>query len=141
MLRRDIVIRFGHPHCDQRLAAWLVRVCVLSAMLTGCAVHYYDATTGAEHVWGFGHMVMKVASPVEGQRAVVHGTSLAGVAVGYSGGELGVMVGWESRRRIEVVTEDAAVRLEWPNADFLNVRVGSAFPYRPIDMEPKGDTR
>ncbi|MGH7773247.1 MAG: hypothetical protein ACREQA_13555 [Candidatus Binatia bacterium] len=35
-------------------------ICLFPTVLAGCAVHYLDPDTGAEHVWGFGHLVMKV---------------------------------------------------------------------------------
>ena len=48
----------------------------------GCAIHYFDSETGTEHIWGFGHMQMKVSASNEGVRAIVRGTETVGVAIG-----------------------------------------------------------
>ncbi len=58
--------------CDKRHWAAMVFGLILWTT-TGCAVHYYDPKTGAEHIWGVGHLVMKVSAPNEGVRAVVSG--------------------------------------------------------------------
>lgn len=96
--------------------------------LQGCAVHYYDLKTGTEHVWGLGHLAMKAAAPQEGQRAVVRGTDLLGISAGRSMEGAVLSLGWDRRRQIEILDQNTAIGLEWPNADFFNVRVGSQFP-------------
>jgi len=94
----------------------------------GCALHYYDAKTGTEHLWGFGHMKLKAAPPAEGVRAVVKGTESLGLDIGAGQDDYRIAVGWHSRRQI-VVSSNTTVRLEWPNGDFFNVRVGSLPPF------------
>ena len=49
----------------------LLLSCVLHA---GCAVYFHDVETGADHVWGFGHLAMKVAPESEGKQAVMKKT-------------------------------------------------------------------
>ena len=95
---------------------------------TGCAVHYYDARTGVEHVWGIGHLQMKAAPVTDGIDSVVSGRSLAGIGLGAGRDDYYVTAGWDYRRRI-VVGTNAALSLEWPNADFFNVRVGTNPPF------------
>lgn len=95
----------------------------------GCAIHYFDSETGTEHIWGFGHMQMKVAAPNEGVRAIVRGTETVGVAVGV-GEEMGyALLGWQQLTNLYIVDTDTAVRLEWPSSDFFEVRVGTEFPF------------
>ncbi len=99
-----------------------------SAALTGCALHYYDTRSGTEHVWGVGHMKMKVSPPNEGVQAVVKGTETLGLSLAAGQEDYHIDLGWDYRRRI-VVASNAMVRLEWPNGDFFNVRAGTAPPF------------
>jgi hypothetical protein len=103
-------------------------VLVTASFISGCAIHYYDPETEAEHIWGIGHMVMKASAPKEGHRALVRGTDVAGLASGKSDVGSYFVIGWEQRRRMAIIDPNTSVRLEWPRADFLNLRVGSEPP-------------
>lgn len=94
----------------------------------GCAIHYFDPETGTEHLWGFGHMKMKVSPPTEGVQAVVRGTDVLGLSIGSADQQVYLTAGWHRVQRLDVIAESTAVRLEWPSADFVEVRVGTAFP-------------
>lgn len=98
------------------------------SVLSGCGIHYYDAKTGTEHLWGFGHLRMRVQPPDEGVQAVVKGYSIAGAKVGGSQEDYGISVGYDSRRIILITATNAAFGLEWPTASFFNVRVGGTNP-------------
>lgn len=100
---------------------------MLALLTSGCAVHYYDKATGTEHLWGFGHMKMKVAPSGEGVRAIVKGTQTLGLGVGLGREDYYLSAGWSSQRILRVA-DDTCVRFEWPTADFFNVRVGTNFP-------------
>jgi hypothetical protein len=107
----------------------------------GCAIHYYDSETGTYHLFGFGHMRMRISEPNEGVRAVVSGTESAGLAFG-SGPEDGFLVlGWQKSSRLSAIDENTAVRLEWPTADVFQVRVGSEFPFTPEEVPQASTTR
>ena len=95
---------------------------------SGCAIHYYDPKTGTEHIWGIGHMKMKVASENEGLQAVVRGTNTVGLSVGMADNQNYISIGWQQLQGLTVVPRGSALRLEWPDSDFVNVRVGSQFP-------------
>jgi hypothetical protein len=95
------------------------------AALAGCAVHYHDPATGADHVWGFGHLVMKAAPPRDGQRAVVRRVALLGVSLGVQDRQPYLTVGWDDRQRLDIVDEDAALALEGPRGDLVNLRIGA----------------
>lgn len=97
-------------------------------LVNGCAVHYYDPKSGTEHLWGFGHMQLKVAPPAEGVQAVVKGTESLGLDIGAGQDDYRIALGWHRRRQI-VVGSNAAVRFEWPNGDFFNTRVGALPPW------------
>ncbi len=115
----------------------VVALVVGTSVASGCAFHYYDSKTGAEHIWGFGHMVMKASAPREGHRAIVRGTEVTGLTLGNVGGQGYLTVGWEKRQQLEIVDENTAIRLEWPKGDFFNVRVGSKWPHLFEGPNPK----
>jgi hypothetical protein len=96
---------------------------------TGCAIQYYDPKTGAEHLWGFGHLRLKVQPPAGAVSAVVAGQETFGFGAGTTAAGGHLAVGWRDERRIVVNPTNASVRLEWPDADFLKVRVGSDPPF------------
>ena len=109
---------------------------LLGALLSGCAIHYYDSDTQTEHVWGVGHMMLKASVPKEGLKATVRGTVLSGVSIGLAdqGGYL--TLGYEKRQLMEIIDKDTAVRLEWPRGDLLNLRVGSEWPTEILSNGP-----
>jgi hypothetical protein len=113
--------------------------CVFISLITfqGCAVHYYDQETGAEHVWGVGHMTMKANVPQGGQYAVVKGTDLLGLSVGKFDEGAYLSVGWDSRRRVEILDENTAIELMSPNGDLLNLRVSATRPQELQKMDRK----
>ena len=110
---------------------------VLAGVFSGCAVHYFDKKTGAEHIWGIGHMKMKMAPEEEGVQAIVRGTDVLGVSMGSADQQAYLTFGWHRIQRLDIVTESTAVRLEWPNSDFVNIRVGSSFPIIPDELNTK----
>lgn len=95
---------------------------------TACAVHYYDKATNTEHLWGFGHLKMKSIEPNEGLQAVVYGTDVVGLSIGKAKQQNYFTLGWHQLQYIDILKEDTAIRLEWPDSIFLNVRIGSVPP-------------
>jgi len=73
-------------------------------------------------------MKMKMAAPNEGVQALVKGTETIGFNLSAGREDYHIGLGWDSRRRI-LISSNAAVRLEWPNADFFNLRVGTIPPF------------
>ena len=119
--------------CDKR--PWAAVVCgLLLWTTTGCAVHYYDPKTGAEHIWGVGHLVMKVSAPNEGVRAIVRSSETIGVTLSNRDGPA-VTMGWEKWQQLEIVDANTAIRLERPPGDFVKIRVGSQWPTAREDAE------
>ena len=97
---------------------------------SGCAIQYYDRATETEHLWGFGHMKMKLATPEERVRATVKGLEIIGVGAGLGKERSHVTIGWSNDKHLEVIDENTTVRFEWPTSDFFKVRVGSEPPLR-----------
>jgi len=108
---------------------------IIPLTLSGCALHYYDQKSGVEHLWGIGHMKMAVQPPSEGVQAVVQATQTFGVGVGFGAADYTILAGWNNHRSLRVA-DNTAVRIEWPEGSFFNVRVGTNIPPRPgIDQQ------
>ncbi|WPJ97449.1 hypothetical protein SH580_06960 [Coraliomargarita algicola] len=102
-----------------------------TALLSGCAIHYFDKEAGVENVWGFGHMRMKVQEPHEGRQALIAGTESYGASIGTTQSGAFAALGWFKNHKTIILNEDAQFRVEWPEADFFSVRVGAKMP-KPI---------
>ena len=137
------------PPCALTQTHTLERVLCLVVihLSSGCAVHSYDEKTGVEHVWGFGHIAMRAVDANEGLQGVVRETEFVGLAFSSCPQELFLSVGYSKQHRLHIIDEDTQIRLEWPTADMLNIRIGSAFPYgsknvikeEAKDTEPSSD--
>lgn len=108
---------------------------LFAAQLTGCAIHYYDPQNGVDHLWGVGHLRLKVQEPNEGVQAIVSGNETAGISAGTTSNGAHLALGWHDERRITVVEKNAKVRFAWPSADYFNVRVGTDPPF--LNNQPK----
>ena len=102
----------------------------------GCAVQYYDPVTQTDHLWGFGHFRMKVAPASEGVQAIVKSATVVGANVKIAADDTHVTVGWDRSTQMAVMSEGASVRLEWPNNNLFNMRVGSRPPFLPNSDQP-----
>lgn len=71
---------------------------------------------------------MKVLPPNEGVQAVVKGTETLGFNLSAGKEDYHIGLGWDYRRRMDI-SSNAAVRIEWPNSDFFNIRVGTVPPF------------
>jgi hypothetical protein len=104
-------------------------IVVFLNILESCAVYYHDEKTGAEHIWGFGHIVTKVAPPKEGSKAVIRRASLAGLMAGIENEAFDISAGWNSRERITVYDANSSLRIERPPSDdFFLFKIGSYPP-------------
>jgi hypothetical protein len=98
-------------------------------LLSGCAVYYRDRDTGAEHIWGFGHLSVKILPPHEGKQALVQRMTLTGLAAGLDNGALGVSAGWDRREHILVYDENSTITIQRPPSnDFFYFKVGTYPP-------------
>lgn len=106
-----------------------ITLLILMVLCSGCAIRYYDKESGVEHLWGFGHMKMRVSPANEGVQAMIRRTETLGVGLGLESGTCYFLTGWDFRDRLSVLGQDCSVRIEWPNSDIFNVRVGSRPPF------------
>jgi hypothetical protein len=109
-------------------------------ILSGCALHYYDKKTGTEHVWGVGHVALRVIDDNEGLQGVLRETEFVGLALSSCQQELFIGAGYNKQQRLHIMDADAKIRLEWPTADMLNIQIGSEFPYL-LDKESSNGTQ
>ena len=93
----------------------------ISLLSVGCAVHYYDAKSGTEHLFGVGHFKMKAIpqgnEPLASSNAVmafVTSVSTFGLSIGAGQDYGGISVGWDSRERLIVKQDDASFCFIWP---------------------------
>ncbi len=99
---------------------------VFGFLLSGCAVYYRDRDTGAEHIFGFGHLSVKTIPPHEGKQALVQRMTLTGIAVGMDNGSLGMSAGWDRREHILIYDENVAVTIQRPPSnDFFQFKIGT----------------
>lgn len=111
------------------LAAKISAFVIIGVLLPSCAVYYRDRDSGAEHIWGFGHLSMKVVPPIEGKQAIIQRTTLTGVAVGLDNGSFGLSVGWDQREHILIYDENTAISIQrHPTNDFFYFKIGTYPP-------------
>ncbi|MGJ0514366.1 MAG: hypothetical protein ACR65O_01300 [Methylomicrobium sp.] len=95
----------------------LVFLIILILSVSSCGIYYRDEETGAEHIWGIGHLATKVTAPENGKQAVIRKATLAGIAFGLEEGAVGTSVGWDQRERIAIYDENTAIAIQRPEDD------------------------
>jgi len=124
--------------CLFRLTANIIFLVLATSLISGCAVYYRDRESGAEHIFGFGHLSMKVIPPVEEKQALIQRTTLTGVAIGMDNGSLGMSVGFDQREHILIYDENVALTIKRPPSnDFFYFKIGTY----PIELESLPDTK
>jgi len=93
-------------------------VIALTCASAGCTLHYYDAATGVEHIWGFGHMALREVKSSDGDRlvGVAYGTDLFGVAVGRLKSGLFAGFGWQQSHQLDIARSTTAISAHGPTA-------------------------
>jgi len=121
-----------------KLTLKIIILVLVGFQVAGCAVYYRDRESGAEHIWGFGHLSMKVLPPVEEKQALIQRTTLTGMAIGMDNGSLGMSVGFDQREHILIYDENVALTIKRPPSnDFFYFKIGTY----PIELENLPDTK
>jgi len=111
------------------LVAKISAFLTIGFLLPSCAVYYRDRDSGAEHIWGFGHLSMKVVPPNEGKQAIVQRTTLTGIAVGLDNGSFGLSAGWDQREHILIYDDNTTISIQRPPTnDFFYFKIGTYPP-------------
>lgn len=105
------------PPSPFKLTLRIIIFLILGFHVTGCAFYYRDRDSGAEHIWGFGHLATKVTPTLEGKKALIQKMMLTGVSVGIDNGSLGVSVGYDVREHILIYDENTAISILRPQSD------------------------
>lgn len=92
----------------------------------GCAVHYYDPQTGADHIWGVGHLAMKSASSSDAKQVLITQKTLAGVTFGFEGAFPSFNLGWNQSERITVHSKNTSLAIERPSNDYLQFKFAAS---------------
>ncbi|NKB82590.1 MAG: hypothetical protein GKS05_12020 [Nitrospirales bacterium] len=109
-----------------RLMLRIIIFVIVGFHVAGCAVYYRDRESGAEHIWGFGHLAMKVTPPLEGKKALIQQMTLTGVAVGTDNGSFGVSVGYDEREHLLIYDANTAIAIRrHPSNDFFYFKIGT----------------
>lgn len=95
----------------------LVFSIILILSVSSCGIYYRDEETGAEHIWGIGHLATKVTAPENGKQAVIRKAMLAGIALGVEEGIVSTSVGWNQRDTIAIYDENTAIVIQRPEDD------------------------
>ena len=102
----------------------------------GCAVQYFDARTGTEHLWGFGHLKMRSVPLNDEKVAIVKGTQMLGFNIGAGQENFYLGIGWDYRSRLSILETNTAITFIWPTntlwlpGDLFRVRLGTNWPYQ-----------
>ena len=107
----------------------LTFIFLIPILISGCAIYHRDPSTGAEHIWGFGHLATKVMHPVDGKQTVITRATLAGIGINFADSIFGISAGWDCRERIIVYDENTSIAIARPPSnDFFHFRIGSYPP-------------
>ena len=98
--------------------------------LTGCTVSYYDERASELHVFGVGHMRMKV--PEDDGHTVYYQVDAYGATAGKTRDGAHAGIGLYRETGVDVA-DDTALCFEWPDGSLFNIRIGQAFPVNPKD--------
>ncbi len=111
-----------------KILSWMV-LGLVSALVAGCALQYVDRETGTTHLYGFGHMRVRVPPSNEGKSAVYTGVDTLGLGVGLGSSQRYLTAGW-CRNTELLLYDDASLRLEWPSRDPFDIHFGSLPPFK-----------
>lgn len=113
-----------------RLILFFGLIQLVGSLFAGCAVHYYEASTGTEHLWGFGHMKMRIVPAVDNPKiqAVAVGIQTIGARVDTANDTSGLSFGYSNTSVVTIVASDTALRLDTVGSDPFTLRLGTQFP-------------
>jgi hypothetical protein len=101
----------------------------LSFAVSGCAIYYRDAETGAEHIWGIGHLAIKATAPKDGKQAVISKATMTGIALGLEDNAVGMSAGFDQRERVTIYDENTSISIQRPgDGDFFLFKFGTQPP-------------
>ncbi len=115
------------PENKYSLLKYLIPL-ILGESVSGCAIHYFDAGTGTEHVWGIGHIALQANSAGSDRLAFGYRVDTVGFALGSLRDEKYLGFGWNSHQHLEIVDPASSLCIGSPDGSLYNWRVGSSAP-------------
>lgn len=80
----------------------------------GCAVHYRNAASGEEHLWGFGQLALNVRPVNDRLVSVASGSRVPGFCCNVDQGSVSVSFGYLIRQHLTVVDQNDAADFQFP---------------------------
>lgn len=118
----------SHQRRSPIIFALEVSIFLIIGLLLSSCIHYID-DSGAEHIWGAGHLVLKVATPDKEKQAIIQRSTITGIAFGLNNESFGLSVGWDQRERILIYDENTLISIQrHPSDDFLRFDIGTDPP-------------
>lgn len=98
--------------------------------LTGCAIQTWDAKTGTAHLYGFGHLKMRVVPAVDDAKvqAVAVGVQTIGLRFDANQHTNGINLGYDNSSFVYAVSSDTSLRIESVHNDPFTLRLGTQPP-------------
>lgn len=103
---------------ENRRIGWLLAgTLILAQGVSGCAVHYGDSRTGAEHLWGFGQLRLEeqMAGTNDNWAVVATGMRIPGLCLEIGRDHFGFTLGYLNREQLVVVSTKAADDVKYPD--------------------------
>lgn len=95
---------------------FLISIGILALAGSGCAIHYADNRSGAEHLWGFGQLRVQKEATGGGLTAVTTGYRVPGLCLELGRDHFGFTFGYLDRQRLCVVRSNEVADLRFPTA-------------------------
>lgn len=104
---------------------------LVARLSCGCALHYYDASTGTEHLWGLGHMKMSVVASGEKKttQAVLVGVQTAGLRLDLAPNTRGFSLGYDDTRTATVLDASAPLKIQTISGEPFTLQLGTPPPW------------
>ena len=110
-----------------------LRIFLLSAyaVSAGCALHYYDDKTGTEHLWGIGHMKMKIinASDKTTTQAVLVGLKTVGLRLDLAPTTRGLSIGFDDTRSATILDSATPLKIQTVSGEPFTLHLGAPPPW------------
>lgn len=96
--------------------------------IQGCAIYYHDIETGADHIWGIGHLAMKTVPDSVNKQILITQKTLTGVFLSFEGISPSFSIGWNQSEQIIVLDKNTSLAIQKPeNNDYFQFKF-AAFP-------------
>jgi hypothetical protein len=109
----------------------LSALALLSTLLLGCSIHYFDAKTGTEHLWGVGHLKMTVHTSQDNSttKALLVGVQTVGLRLDLAPNTRGISLGYDDTRTATIFDSDSPLKLSTNSGEPFTLQLGVPPPW------------